>query len=380
MLTGPAGIVYKHFEKVTDPRANRGPTHNLHEMIFMALTATVCGANGWADVERFVDARYDWFEKYISMEEGIPSHDTFGRVFAKLDTGEFLSAMHGWADEFAGNLRDKGVAIDGKVLRGSFDKASGKSAIHTITAFAVGTRTVLRQMTVDDKSNEIPAVPVLLRLLDLEGAIVTLDAMHCQTETAQAIIDAEADYILSVKGNQRTLYNYLLTKFIEFGETDFSVEGLRRLITCEKSHGRLERREYYVIAVSDEDRTTLNRWPGLVSVGMVVRQRTIGEKEELETSFFITSMAAKVRSLAAHIRGHWAIENSQHHVLDVTFAEDASRIRSGTAPEISASIRRMALNILQRDKTVKDNIRGKRLRAGWDETVLNGIWAAFSTT
>ncbi len=243
MHTGPAGIVYKHFEKVTAPRVYRGPTHDLHEMIFMALTTT-WGPNGWADVERFVDARYDWFEKYIPMENGIPSHDTFGRVFAKLDTGKFLSAMHGWTDEFAGSLRNKGVAIDGKTLRGSFDKASGKSAVHTITAFAVGTRTVLRQMSVDATSNEIPAVPVLLKLLDLAGAIVTLDAIHCQTETAQTIIDAEADFILSVKANQRNLYKYLLDKFVEFAETDFNAEGLRRLITCEKSHGRLERRTY----------------------------------------------------------------------------------------------------------------------------------------
>ena len=379
MYTGPAGIVYKHFEKVTDPRAYRGPTHDLHEMIFMALTATVCGANGWADVERFVDARFDWFEKYVPMENGVPRHDTFGRIFARLDAGEFLSAMHGWADEFAGNLRNKGVAIDGKTLRGSFDKASGKSAVHTITAFAVGTRTVLRQMSVDAKSNEIPAVPLLLQLLELDGAIVTLDAMHCQTKTAQAIIDAEADYILSVKANQPNLHKYLLDKFVEFAESDFNAEGLRRLITREQSHGRLERRTYYAIAVSDADRKVLKRWPGLQSVGMVVRERTIGEKDELETSFFITSLAPKVRALASHIRGHRGIENSQHYILDVTFAEDSSRIRSGTAPEISASIRRMALNILQRDMTVKDNIRGKRLRAGWDETVLDKIWAAFST-
>ena len=257
MLTGPAGIVYKHFERVTDPRANRGPTHDLHEMIFMALTAAVCGANGWADVERFVDARFDWFEKYIPMEKGVPSHDTFGRIFARLDTAEFLSAMHGWADEFAGNLRNKGVALDGKTLRGSFDKAAGKSAVHTITAFAVGTRTVLRQMSVDAKSNEIPAVPLLLQLLELEGAIVTLDAMHCQTETAQAIIDAKADYILSVKANQRNLYKLLLDKFVEFSDSAFNVEGLRRLITREKSHGRLERRTYYTIAVSNDDRKML---------------------------------------------------------------------------------------------------------------------------
>lgn len=380
MHEGPAGIVYKHFEKVTDPRVNRGTNHDLHEMVFMALTATICGANGWADVERFVTAKCDWFERFIAMENGVPSHDTLGRIFARLDTAEFLSAMHEWADEFTGSLRNKGVAIDGKVLRGSFDKASGKSALHTITAFAVGTRTCLRQMSVSEKSNEIPAVPVLLKLLELNGATITLDAMHCQTETAQAILDADADFILSVKDNQPSLHQYLMDKFQAFGETDFNTEGLRKLITKEKSHGRHERREYYVIAVSDEDKKALKRWPGLKSVGMVFRKRTIGEKVEMETSFFITSHKPKVRALAEHIRGHWSIENSQHHVLDVTFAEDASRIRTGTAPEISASIRRMALNVLQRDKTVKDNIRGKRLRAGWDENVLERIWTAFSST
>lgn len=378
MHEGPAGIIYKHFENVTDPRVNRGTNHDLHEMIFMAITATICGANGWADVERFVMAKCDWFEKFIPMENGVPSHDTFGRVFAKLDTTEFLSAMHAWADEFAGSLRGKGVAIDGKVLRGSFDRASGKSALHTITAFAVGTRTCLRQMSVSEKSNEIPAVPVLLKLLELDGATVTLDAMHCQTETAQAILDANAHFILSVKNNQPTLRQYLLDKFDAFSDEGFNIKGLRKLITQEKSRSRHERREYYVIAVSNEDKNALSRWPGLKSVGMVFRQRTIGEKVEMETSFFITSHEPKVRILAEHIRGHWSIENSQHHVLDVTFAEDASRIRTGKAPEISSSIRRMALNVLQRDKTVKDNIRGKRLRAGWDEDVLERIWTAFS--
>lgn len=267
----------------------------------MALAATMCGANGWADIKRFVDARYDWFEKHIPMEYGVPSHDTLGRIFAKLDTGEFLSAMHKWADEFAGNLRNKGVAIDGKTLRGSFDKASGKPAVHTITAFATESRTVLRQMSIGEKSNEIPAVPLLLQLLDLDGAVVTLDAMHCQVETAQAIIDAEADYILSVKANQPNLYKHLLNKFVEFADSDYSVEGLRRLITSEKSHGRLERRTYYAIAVSDDDRKILKLWPGLQSVGMVVRERTIGDKDALETSFFMTSLALKVRKLAEHI-------------------------------------------------------------------------------
>lgn len=378
MTKKPACSVYKHFEKLTDPRVDRGTNHDLQEMIFMALTATICGSNGWADVERFVNAKRDWFEQFLLMEQGVPSHDTFGRVFARLDTAEFLTAMHGWVDEFSGSLRGKGVAIDGKTLRGSYDTAAGQSALHTITAFATETRLCLRQLLVDDKSNEIPAVPGLLKLLELEGATVTMDAMHCQVETAQAILDGEADYLLSVKGNQETLHQFLQDKFEACCNADFQVEGLRQLVTQERSHGREERRQYYVLQASEADRKALKRWPGLKTLAMVFRQRTVGQKEQTEIAYFISSHEPKVRALAKHIRGHWAIENSLHHVLDVTFTEDASRIRQGTAPEISASLRRMALNILQRDTTVKDNIRGKRLRAGWDERVLDQIWTAFS--
>ena len=378
MAHGPAGIIYKHFANVTDARVDRGGNHDLLEMIFMALTATICGANGWADVERFVNAKYDWFARYIPMQRGIPSHDTFGRVFARLDTAEFLTGMHGWVDTFAGSLRGRGIAIDGKTLRGSYDHASGQSALHTITAFAVGTRTCLRQMSVDEKSNEIPAVPVLLQLLELEGAIVTLDAMHCQVETVQAILDRGADFLLTVKDNQPTLHQYLQDKFETFCDADFNVPGLRQHVTVERSHGRDERRAHYTIGVTEEDRDALQRWPGLESIGMVCKTRTTATKEEIELSYFITSQPPKVKALARQLRGHWGIENSQHYVLDVTFAEDASRIRSGTAPEISAAIRRMSLNILQRDTTVKDNIRGKRLRAGWDDSVLDQIWAGFN--
>jgi len=181
-MTGPSAAIYNHFKNVTDPRVNRGANHSLLEMMFVALTAAICGANGWADVERFGNSKLNWFRRFIELEHGIPSHDTFGRVFSRLDTSEFLTAMHSWVDSFAENLRGQGVAIDGKTLRGSFDRAAGTTALHTITAFATKTRTVLRQMSVDEKSNEIPAVPKLLDLIELAGAVVTLDAMHCQTK------------------------------------------------------------------------------------------------------------------------------------------------------------------------------------------------------
>ena len=377
MATGPAAMIETHFENLTDPRVDRGKNHNLLDMIFMALTATLCGAQGWADVERFVRSKHRWFRQFISLEHGVPSHDTFGRVFARLDTVEFLSAMHTWVDSFAASLRGQGVAIDGKTLRGSFDRAAGKSALHSITAFACDLRVCLRQMSVDDKSNEIPAVRDLLKLMELSGATVTLDAMHCQVETAAAIQQAEADYILTVKGNQESLHNALLDRFIEYGDADYRVPGLRRQVTVEKSHGRKERREIYVID-APADEPALKRWPGVRSIGMIYRCRESGEKIHEETMFFITSHPPKVKMLSRFIRAHWGIENRQHWILDVTFSEDASRIRKGNAPEISAAFRRMALNILQRDTSIKENIRGKRLRAGWDESVLNAIYAGFS--
>lgn len=372
-MNGPATLVSKNFVKVTDPRVDRGANHNLLEMVFMALTAILCGADGWADVERFAKAKTSWFRKYIKLEQGVPSHDTFGRVFARLDPSEFLTAMHAWVDQLAGCLRGQGIAIDGKTLCGSYDQAAGKSALHTITAFATATRLCLRMASVDGKSNEIPAVPQLLKLLELEGATVTLDAMHCQVETAQAIIKAQADYVLTVKGNQSSLHNLLQDLFIEYGEQDYRVKGLRRHVTVEKGHGREERREYFTIGVPKGN--AFARWPGIQSIGMIFRHSRSKGKDHEETMFYISSRPPKVRELSRWIRDHWKIENSEHYVLDVTFSEDASRIRKGAAPEISAAFRRMALNILQQDTTLKESIRGKRLRAGWDESILDAIYA-----
>jgi predicted transposase YbfD/YdcC len=379
MARGPAAVVHRHFEKVTDPRVDRGHNHNLIEMIFLALTATLCGAQSWSDVERFGTCKLSWFRRYLRLEHGVPSHDTFGRVFSRLDTSEFLTAMHSWVDTLAGSLRGHGIAIDGKTLRGSFDRAAGQTALHTITAFACDMRLCLRQMSVDDKSNEIPAVPKLLALLELSGATVTLDAMHCQVETARSIVHADADYILVVKANQAGLHQCLLDRFLEYDEKNYQIPGLKKHTTVEKSHGRQERREYFVIDAPKDD-PTLARWPELRSIGMVFRSRESAGKSQEETTFFISSHPPKVKMLSQHLRGHWRIENSQHWILDVTFAEDASRIRKGSSVEISAALRRLALNILQRDTSCKENIRGKRLRAGWSDTVLDAIYAGFSGT
>jgi predicted transposase YbfD/YdcC len=339
-------------------------------MIVVAICAVICGANGWADVERFGRARIEWLRQFVPLENGVPSHDTFGRVFAMLDTVEFYNCMHNWLRNFRLSLKGQHVAIDGKTLRGSHDRGKGFAALHMVSAWASGLRLNLGQKSVDDKSNEIPAVAELLQLLQLKGAIVTLDAMHCQQNTAELIRKGGADYILMVNRNQPTLHDKLTKLFLKYNEVNYKVPGLRSCRTKETNRGRLEERIYYAIRAPHELR---GKWKDLQTVGMIHRRREYNGKIEEETLFFITNLPPTVRKIAAFVRDHWKIENNLHWVLDVTFAEDSSRIRTGTAPEIASVFRRMALTILQQDNTVKDTIRGKRMRAGWDCGVLESI-------
>jgi predicted transposase YbfD/YdcC len=346
-------------------------------MIVLALCAAICGAEGWADVERFGKAKRKWFARFLQLPNGIPSHDTFGRVFARLDTSEFLTSLHNWIRCLNLALKDRGVAIDGKTVRRSFDNATGKSAVHLVSAWVSGLRISLGQVAVDDKSNEITAVPKLLELLELTGAVVTLDAMHCQKETAATIKAQGADYVLTVKANQPTLYEYLAGLFESFQERGYKVPGLRCYQATEYNHGRWEHRTYYAIAAPRE-LIDQGKWVGLKSVGMVYRYREEKGRIHEEVTFYISSLPPKVRRLAGLIRGHWGIENSLHWVLDVTFSEDQCRIRKGNGPEIASIFRRLALSMLEQDTSLKDTIRGKRLRAGWDNDVLETILAGFA--
>lgn len=367
--------IFDHFETLTDPRLDRNKLHLLQEMVVVALCATICGAEGWADVERFGNNKLPWFRRFLKLENGIPSHDTFGRVFALLDTNEFLECLQAWVQQFQTALQGQGVAIDGKTLRRSFDQATGQSALHVVSAWATDLRVCLGQVAVDEKSNEITAVPRLLQLLELAGAVVTLDAMHCQKETATEIRRQEAHYVLTVKKNQPALYQQLLDLFIEYGEQDYRVRGLRRQTTTERNRGREERREYYVAPAPPAWKET---WQDIQTIGMVYRHREDNGVVHEERIFFISSLPPKVRKLARHLRGHWGIENSLHWILDVTFHEDDSRIRKGNGPEIASMFRKLALNILQQDTTLKSSIRGKRLQAGWNNDVLESILAGFN--
>jgi predicted transposase YbfD/YdcC len=363
--------VFTHFENLTDPRIDRTKLHQLSDMIAVALCATICGADSWADVERFGKEKLDWLRTFLPLEHGVPSHDTFGRVFALLDTEEFLACLTRWVSSLQLDLRGASVAIDGKTLRRSFDAASGREALHLVSAWAGELRVSLGQLAVDNKSNEIPTVRKLLELLDLEGAVVTVDAMHCQKETAQAIRDRGADYVLSVKANQPTLHQQLQERFTAYGDDDW--QGVKRCATTEAKHGRCERREYYVAPAPVE---LACPWPDARSIGMIYRRREAAGGASEEVAYFISSLPPKVRALAKHVRGHWSVENSLHWTLDVTFSEDQSRIRKGQGPQIAAAFRRLALSILKQDTTLKENIHGKRVRAGWNNKTLQAILTA----
>ncbi len=369
------GKITEHFEDVTDPRVNRGTNYPLREMVFVALCGAICDCNSWVDIANFGRCKLAWFRKFLPFENGIPSHDTFTELFARLDTIEFYAALASWARDLAHALTGETVAFDGKTLRGSFDKASHKSALHSVSAWVCGLKMCIALKSVEDKSNEIPAVQQLIDMLDLAGAVVTADAMHCQRETAEKIVAKQADYVLMVKGNQETLQVELLASIVQAFDDEHP--SLRQSKTNEKNRNRQETREVAVVPVP-KDSPVFARWAGIATIGTIYRTREVNGKFEESQEFFITSLPCKVRAISQHLRSHWSIENSQHYVLDVTFTEDASRIRKGNGPEITSVFRRLALNILQRDTTLKASLRSKRKLCGWDEKAFEKLIAGFA--
>lgn len=278
MASSFVGKTYKHFEKVSVPRVNRGKNYLLIEMIFVTLCACISDANNWADVERYGKAKLDWLRKYFPFANGIPSHDTFGLVFSRLGTVESYGALPDWANDRIPSLENQTVAFDGKTLRGSHNRPHGKSALHSISAWLCGLRLCVGLKSVEDKSNEIPAVQELIEMIDLKGSVVTADAMHCQTETAKAIIEKEADYILVVKGNQPTLQDALHEAIID--AMDNGDRKVRRILRKEINRGRLETREAIVQPVP-KDSAVFSNWAGINSIGMIYRTREVnGELEE----------------------------------------------------------------------------------------------------
>lgn len=376
--------IFSVFENLPDPRRDgANKQHKLFDMVFIALCGTICGCDTWTDVERFGLEKEDWFRKFLELPQGIPSHDTFGRVFAALDTHAFNVCLQDWIDQLRLELKGRGIHLDGKTMRHSFDSATNKKALHMVSAWVNDLSICLGQVATDEKSNEISAVPLLLELLDVEGGVVTLDAMNCQRKTVATIRDKKADYVITVKGNQPALHALIDDMFAEFGEDNYKSNKVRSHRTKRKSHGRIEERTVYVAAAPRTLKES-GRWSGIQTVGMVYRRREedggVSRAQPLTTSdratFFISSLPPKAKLVSRYVHDHWTVENKLHWTLDVTFSEDASRIRKGNGQEIMGNFRRLALSILKRDTSLaKQSIRGKRLIAGWSETALEAIIA-----
>ena len=377
MSLSPAASIRDHFATVEDPRIDRTKAHDLLDIIVIAMCAVVCGADNWVDVEDFGNAKLAWLRQFRPLPNGIPSHDTFGEVFARLDPAQFQTSFLNWVRAVMEVTGGQVIAVDGKTLRRSHDHRLGKDAIHMVSAWATANRVVLGQIKVDEKSNEITAIPALLQVLDLAGCIVTLDALGTQKEIAQVIVERQADYVLALKENQGHLYEDVQATFADAAQQQFQAVPHDDHKTVTKGHGRLEIRECWTISRADylEALRDYALWPQLHSIGMVRAQRRVGDTTSVETRYSLSSLAGNAAQLLDAVRSHWGVENGLHWCLDIAFREDESRIRKGAGDQNFAVLRHMALNLLKQEKAAKVGIKAKRLKAGWDEAYLLKVLA-----
>ncbi len=379
-MSNSIASIEAHFASIPDPRRvdSRTP-HRLLDIIVIAICAVICGADGWVGVEAFGKAKFNWLKTFLSLPYGIPSHDTFGRVFAVLDSEKFEHCFFKWVSSVSGLTEGEVVPIDGKTLRGSYDRENDKAAIHLVSAWSSANGLALGQIEVEEKSNEITAIPKLLDLLDISGCIVTIDAMGTQTEIAQKIADEDADYVLALKKNQPHLYEDVQFLFddLEHNLMPGSYDDchLDKAQTVEKNHGRIETRQ--AITLSGKDCiSSLRNAPGFANIETVVKvtaQRDINDKISVESRYYISSLDSDATKLLDATRTHWGIENSVHWVLDVAFREDECRIRKDNAAHNFGILRRIALNLLKAETSVKLGIHNKRLNAAWDNDYLMKI-------
>lgn len=380
--------VFNCFKALPDPRLERCRCHSLFDLVVLALCATIGGCNSWVDVERFARGRREYFGKFLSLLGGIPSHDTFSRVFALLDTPQFTQCVRGWIGDLQAalvkgtangdsetNLQQ--VAIDGKTLRGSRGAVIANQALQLVNAWSIENRLVLGQSAADPKSNELTAIPALIAGLDLKDKVVSIDAIYCQKNVLQQIVDKEADYVVSVKANQEKLHEQVLDTFEKLTENDFADKSCRRHVTTEHGGGEEVVREYVTVPANADIKS---QWPDAKTVGMVVtKRRNLADGTETGgVRYYLSSLDVRVKRFASVVRHHWCIENQLHWSLDVTFAEDRSRIKKGNGPMNCAILRRLAVSILQQDTSIKDNLTGKRKRAGWDDDIMTQLITHFS--
>ena len=368
---------FDYFDDVPDPRTHRTRRYALVDLLFIALCAVLCGAEECTAMADFAAGRREWLCRYVDLSQGTPSHDTFSRVLGLLDPEPFSRCFVEWVGHLHERKKGQIVPIDGKTLRHSFDKATGKAAVHMVSAWSQANGLVLGQVKVDDKSNEITAIPQLLAMLDLEDCIVTLDAQGTQRAIVHQIRQKKADYVVAVKANQPDLMADIEAFFERnranrFLDADASVVAHTYQETVDADHGRIETRRCWACGLVDEIPSS-PVWSGLTSFALVERERLKDGVSTLEKSYYISSLVPDAGKLLAAIRGHWSIENSLHWVLDVTFDEDQHRLRKDNAPQNMATIRHIALNMLKNNTTRKASVRRKRNMAAWEPSFLEEV-------
>jgi predicted transposase YbfD/YdcC len=372
--------IEQHFCDLTDPRIpSDNQRHHLMDIVVITILATLSGAEGWKDIDLWVKSKADWLPQFLRLPGGrLPSRDTIRRVISRLNPDEFQECFLSWIKAVGEATDGEIIAIDGKTLRRSFDHRSGKAALHMVSAWSATNHLLLGQHAVDGKSNEITAIPKLIKMLELKGAIVTIDAMGCQKEIAKQIVDEGGDYVLALKGNQQSIHDATRTAFEEVLEEPSNFPG-RQHRTRETNHGRVEDRTYYQMKVP-HDLSCASEWKGLKTIGMVISINEREGKTVHEVRCYLSSLPLGVKRFAEAVRKHWSVENQLHWVLDVTFNEDDSRISKNHGAENMAILRRMAVSIFKQYKGDKKSVRQRRLAAGWDDDYLLNVLADFSAS
>jgi predicted transposase YbfD/YdcC len=365
-----------HFSCVIDPRKEtHNKRHQLTDILVLTILASLCGAQTWVDVEEFGESKEDWLKMFLKLPNGIPSHDTIGDLYARLSPSELQKGFLSWIQSIVEVSGGDIIPIDGKTLRRSYDRANGRGAIHMVSAWSSANGVVLGQLKTEEKSNEITAIPELLGMLDIEGCIVTIDAMGCQKAIAEQIVSQKGDYVLALKGNQGELFDDVQLYMDSLISEQLKGQPIQTTKTLDKGHGRIEERRYW-ITDSIDWLPQKKSWQGLKSIGVVEATRYIGEKITTERRYYINSLPMNAVRFSEAVRTHWSIENQLHWSLDVSFNEDQCRVRKDNAPENFSIIRHIALAMLKREKTSKVGINIKRNKAGWDNRYLAQILKA----
>ncbi len=379
MTNSPVASLEIHFQNLTDPRAEHSIDHRLIDIVIITICAVICGANNWVEIENYGHDKKEWLQQFLELPHGIPSHDTFMRLFARLKPEQLQQCFLNWIEAVSQITKGQVIAIDGKSLRSALERGQSRGAIHMVNAWATENRLVLGQTKVTAKSNEITAIPKLLKILTIEGCLISIDAMGCQTEIAQTIIEQQGDYVLALKANHKNLYEDVVQLFKFARQQDWKDIEHEYYQTINKGHGRIEIRRHWTME-NTEYLCGSEQWKGLQTIGLVESERRVNHQTAIEQRYYLLSIKSDAQRFAEAVRSHWTIENQLHWILDVGFQEDKVKGCLGYSAENLAVVRHLAVNLLTHENTAKGGVHAKRLKAGWNNNYLTLVLNSLSNS